>query len=144
MKLTARYPFSASHRLHSEQLSEASNWTVYGKCNNPFGHGHNYWLEVTVQGEADRTTGMIVKREKLDHMVEEEVLKRVSHRNLSVELSELNEVVPTTENVAMVFLQMLQRGWGRHFKDQSIELSRVRIYETRNNRFEINAHEVKQ
>jgi len=144
MKLTARYPFSAAHRLHSNQLSEEENWAVYGRCNNPFGHGHNYWLEVTVRGEPDAETGMLVDRHQLDDCVREEILSRVSHVNLNEQVDELKDLVPTTENVAYVFADWLKRGWMRHFESGAVSFDRIRIYETRNNRFEIQANEVRQ
>jgi 6-pyruvoyltetrahydropterin/6-carboxytetrahydropterin synthase len=144
MKLTTRYPFSAAHRLHSNQLSEDENWAVYGRCNNPFGHGHNYWFEVTVAGKPDTETGMLVDRRKLDRCVEEEILSRVSHVNLNMQIEELNDLVPTTENVAYVFAQWLREGWMKHFDDGAVVFDRIRIYETRNNRFEIQANEVRQ
>jgi len=142
MTFTSRYPFSASHRLHSKQLSEDENWQVYGRCNNPFGHGHNYWLEVTVSGQPDAVTGMLVDRTKLDACVQEEILSRVRHTNLNEQVPELRDLVPTTENVAFVFLDFLKQGWAKHFPMQQARLDRVRIYETRNNRFEIKANEV--
>ena len=144
MKLTTRYPFSAAHRLHSNQLSEDENWAVYGRCNNPFGHGHNYWFEVTVSGKPDTETGMLVDRRKLDRCVEEEILSRVSHVNLNMQIEELKDLVPTTENVAYVFAQWLREGWMKHFDDGAVVFDRIRIYETRNNRFEIQANEDRQ
>jgi 6-pyruvoyltetrahydropterin/6-carboxytetrahydropterin synthase len=144
MKLTTRYPFSAAHRLHSNQLSEDDNWAVYGRCNNPFGHGHNYWFEVTVSGKPDPESGMLVDRCKLDDCVKEEILSRVSHVNLNMQVEELRDLVPTTENVAYVFAQWLRQGWKKHFNDGAVLLDRIRIYETKNNRFEIQANEVRQ
>jgi len=144
MKFTARYPFSASHRLHSNVLSEDENWRVYGRCNNPFGHGHNYWLEVTVAGEPDPLSGLLVDRKKLDQCVEQEILSRVKHANLNEQVVELKDLVPTTENVAYVFADLLRKGWSRHFSKTAVSFDRIRIYETRNNRFEIEANEVKQ
>lgn len=144
MKFTTRYPFSAAHRLHSNQLSEDENWQVYGRCNNPYGHGHNYWVEVTVSGTPDEQTGLLVDRQKLDHCVQEEILSNVSHRNLNEQVVELRNVVPTTENLAYVFADWLKSGWLKHFPEPEVILDRVRIYETRNNRFEIKANEVKQ
>jgi 6-pyruvoyltetrahydropterin/6-carboxytetrahydropterin synthase len=144
MKLTTRYPFSAAHRLHSNQLSEDANWAVYGRCNNPYGHGHNYWLEVTVAGEPDADTGMLVERKQLDECVREEILSRVSHMNLNEQVDELKDLVPTTENVAYVFADWLKSGWQKHFTDGAVRFDRIRIYETRNNRFEIQANEVRQ
>ena len=144
MRFTARYPFSASHRLHSKLLSEDDNWQVYGRCNNPFGHGHNYWVEVTVSGSPNAQTGLLVDRQKLDHCVEQEILSKVSYRNLNEQVEELRNLVPTTENVAYVFAEWLKTGWQQHFPPPAAILDRVRIYETKNNRFEIQANEVKQ
>lgn len=144
MRFTARYPFSASHRLHSKLLSEDDNWQVYGRCNNPFGHGHNYWVEVTVSGSPNAQTGLLVDRQKLDHCVEQEILSKVSHRNLNEQVEELRNLVPTTENVAYVFAEWLKTGWQQYFPPPAAILDRVRIYETKNNRFEIQANEVKQ
>lgn len=144
MKFTARYPFSASHRLHSNSLSEEENRQVFGRCNNPFGHGHNYWLEVTVAGQPDPQTGLLVDRGQLDRCVEQEILSRVKHANLNEQLLELNDLVPTTENVAYVFADLLRQGWSRHFDEPALSFDRIRIYETKNNRFEIEANEVKQ
>ncbi len=142
MRFTARYPFSAAHRLHSEQLSEDDNWRVYGRCNNPHGHGHNYWVEVTVAGVPDPVTGLLVDRPTLDRCVEEEILSRVRHVNLNEQVAELKHRVPTTENVAYVFADFLNSGWDRHFGGTAVRLDRIRVYETRNNRFEVKANEV--
>src|SRR5215469_9234078 len=99
--LTRRYIFSASHRLHTDALSEAQNADVYGKCNNPHGHGHNYALEVTVSGPVDEATGMVCNLVDLDDAVRREVLERFDHQNLNV-LQDFATVVPTTENLAEV------------------------------------------
>ncbi|MFN7543032.1 MAG: 6-carboxytetrahydropterin synthase [Acidobacteriota bacterium] len=144
MKLTSRYMFSASHRLHSHELSEQQNWDTYGRCNNQHGHGHNYSLEVTLAGSPDTLSGLLCDRDQLDRLVEEEILSRVRHVNLNEQVAEFGQLVPTTENVAFVFTSWLKQGWSRHFAKSPVELDRVRIYETRNNRFEIEANEVKQ
>ena len=81
--LTRRYLFSASHRLHSAEMSEEENRRVYGKCNNPYGHGHNYALEVTVAGQVDARTGMVCDLVELDDFVGREVLERFGHENLN-------------------------------------------------------------
>ena len=140
MTLTARYSFSASHRLHSPLLSEVRNDEIYGKCNNPHGHGHNYWLEVTVAGEPDSESGLILERHKLDQLVAEEILSRVSHRNLNEQLEEMNGLVPTTENLVYVLTGLLKK----RFPGPGLSLERVRILETRNNRFETEANDLKQ
>ncbi len=143
ISLTVRYPFSASHRLHSSALNEQRNWDVYGKCNNPFGHGHNYFLEVTVSGEPNPQTGQLLERPQLDEWVGKEILARVAHRNLNEQMVEFKDLVPTTENVAHVFGGLLSRSWARYFPPSApLRFERLRIYETRNNLFEMEAHEV--
>src|ERR1700686_430504 len=96
--LTRRYLFSASHRLHSDDMSVEENQTVYGKCNNPHGHGHNYSLEVTVSGQVDARTGMVCNLADLDCFVHEKILERFGHQNLNT-LAEFQGIVPTTENL---------------------------------------------
>ncbi len=127
--LTRRYLFSASHRLHSTALSEELNREVYGKCNNPHGHGHNYFLEVTVSGRVAPQTGMLCDLGELDAMVEHEVLGRFDHRNLN-ELEEFRGVVPTTENLTMRIQQILSRA------PLPAHLEGIRIEETAKNSFE--------
>lgn len=143
MKLTQRYRFSASHRLHSGELDAARNVEVYGKCNNMHGHGHNYWLEVSVAGEADAATGLVAERRKLDDWVGKEILAWVGHRNLNEEIGEFQQLVPTTENVAAVFERRLAESWPRYFPAAgSLRFAGLRIYETRNNLFEVQRNEI--
>ncbi|HEY4762669.1 MAG TPA: 6-carboxytetrahydropterin synthase [Candidatus Sulfotelmatobacter sp.] len=127
--LTRRYRFSASHRLHSEQMSAQENRATYGKCNNPFGHGHNYVLEVTVSGQVDPSTGMVCNLVDLDGVVEREVLSRYDLSNLNV-LQEFTQLVPTTENLSIEIFEILQRGFAQ------AHLDRVRLEETMMNSFE--------
>ncbi len=127
--LGRRYRFSASHRLHSDRLSEEENQQVYGKCNNPYGHGHNYVLEVQVSGEVDPATGMIANLADLDGYVEREVLEAFDHRNLNEEVAAFREVVPTTENLCIEIFSRMKDFPAAH-------LERVRIEETGNNSFE--------
>src|ERR1700690_1212780 len=108
--LTRRYTFSASHRLHSDTLSDAENRTIYGKCNNPHGHGHNYALEVTVSGQVDPKTGMICNLVELDDAVRREIIERFDHENLNVR-PEFAEIVPTTENLSEVIFQILKQSF---------------------------------
>src|SRR5215471_9475109 len=108
--LTRRYMFSASHRLHSTQLSDEENRRTYGKCNNPHGHGHNYMLEVTVSGPVDEATGMVCNLMDLDGFITREVLERFDLQNLNT-LPEFADVVPTTESLSTVIYQILQRGF---------------------------------
>jgi 6-pyruvoyltetrahydropterin/6-carboxytetrahydropterin synthase len=137
IRLTRRYRFSASHKLHSPALSAAENAATYGKCNNPHGHGHDYSLEVGVTGEPDPVAGRIVDVRALDHLVESEVLSKLRHRDLNSEAVELSGLVPTSENLAAGILRMLEVSWRRTFPDGRPALDRVRIHETRRNLFEI-------
>jgi 6-pyruvoyltetrahydropterin/6-carboxytetrahydropterin synthase len=127
--LSRRYRFSASHRLHSESMSPQENLAMYGKCNNPYGHGHNYTLEVTVSGQVDPATGMVCNLVDLDTFVETEVLGRFHLENLNVR-PEFDKLVPTTENLCLEIFDILQRGF-RHS-----HLERVRLEETMMNSFE--------
>ena len=131
MKLTRRYRFSAAHRLDSPRLTAEENRTLYGKCNNPYGHGHDYVLDVTVDGSPDES-GQIVAREPLDELVRERVLQRFDHRNLNADIAELAGVVPTTENLTVVIGKALADGW-----TMPARLDRVRVSETERNIFEM-------
>jgi 6-pyruvoyltetrahydropterin/6-carboxytetrahydropterin synthase len=127
--LTRRYHFSSSHRLHSAEMSAAENLSTYGKCNNPYGHGHNYTLEVTVSGSVDASTGMVCNLVDLDGFVEREVLSRFHLQNLNT-LPEFAKIVPTTENLCIEIYEILHRGF------QKAHLEGVRVEETMMNSFE--------
>ena len=127
--LTRRYRFSASHRLHSPEMSADENRVTYGKCNNPHGHGHNYALEVTVSGQVDQSTGMVCNLVDLDSLVEREVLSRYHLENLNT-LQEFAQQVPTTENLSVEIFKILQRGF------YHAHLEGVRLEETMMNSFE--------
>jgi len=127
--LTRRYWFSASHRLHCDAMTGQENRAVYGKCNNPHGHGHNYALEVTVAGPVDAKTGMICNLADLDEFVNREIIERFGHENLNT-LSEFQGIVPTTENLCIELYNVLERG----FRQAQIE--KVRMEETMLNSFE--------
>ena len=133
MNLTRRYRFSASHRLDSPALTAEENRTLYGKCNNPYGHGHDYVLDVTVAGSPGES-GQIVGREALDAIVRDRILSRFYHRNLNVDIEELRGAVPTTESLAIVIERTLREGWTLPAK-----LDRVRISETDRNIFQLEA-----
>ena len=127
--LTRRYMFSASHRLHSDAMSDVENSAIYGKCNNPYGHGHNYTLEVMVSGAVNEKTGMVCNLVDLDEFVRGQILERFDHQNLNT-LPEFARAVPTTENLCMLIYDILQRGFrGAHLK-------KVRFEETMMNSFE--------
>jgi len=127
--LTRRYMFSASHRLHRDGLSEAENLEVYGKCNNPHGHGHNYALEVTVSGQVDAKTGMVCNLVDLDEAVRREVLERFDHVNLN-RCAEFEAAVPTTEKLSEVIFHILKQNF------KAAHLEKVRLEETAMNSFE--------
>ena len=121
--------FSAAHRLHSEAMTAAENRETYGKCNNPYGHGHNYALEVTVSGQVEPSTGMVCNLVDLDGFVQREILERFHLQNLN-RLAEFRHTVPTTECLGMTIYKILQRGFTR------AHLEKVRIEETMMNSFE--------
>jgi 6-pyruvoyltetrahydropterin/6-carboxytetrahydropterin synthase len=131
MLLTRRYRFAASHRLNTEALSPEENTRLYGKCNNPYGHGHDYVMDVTVEGRV-RPDGQVVDRQALDTLVMDKVLARLDHRNLNCDVPELAERVPTTENLASAIEDMLMRSW-----KLPARLAKVRISETAKNTFEL-------
>ena len=140
MKLTLsrRYSFSASHRLHSAAFSEAENQRIYGKCANPYGHGHNYVVEITVRGlpgaPLDESTGMIVNLADLDAFVHREVIEPFDHVYINEQIAEFRGVVPTTENLCREIFKRLERF-------PLARLERVRIEETSKNCFEMTAEE---
>jgi 6-pyruvoyltetrahydropterin/6-carboxytetrahydropterin synthase len=129
IELGRRYRFAASHRLHSEHLSEDENWRVYGKCNNPYGHGHNYVLEVRVSGDVDPATGMIANLADLDGFVEREVIEPFDHKSLNEDVTAFRDRVPTTENLCIEIYRRLK-------PFPKVRLESVRIEETGNNSFE--------
>lgn len=135
--ITRRYQFPAGHRLHSPDLSAAENARLYGKCNNPFGHGHNYVLEVTVTGQVDPLSGLILPVRELDRLVETKILKLFSHRNLNLDVPQFQILVPTTENIVSVIKDILLENWCDYLGDVQAHLRRVYIQETARNEFEI-------
>jgi 6-pyruvoyltetrahydropterin/6-carboxytetrahydropterin synthase len=133
LRLTRRYHFCASHRLDTPALSPEENRRLYGKCNNPYGHGHDYVLDVTVEGPVD-STGQVADRRALDALVNEKVLQRLDHKNLSKDVAPLRNVVATTENLAAAIRSALVADWPLEAR-----LARVRISETDRNIFELEA-----
>jgi 6-pyruvoyltetrahydropterin/6-carboxytetrahydropterin synthase len=115
--------------LHNARFSEAENDRIYGKCNNPYGHGHNYILEVSVSGPVDPATGMIANLADLDGFVEREVLEPFDHQSLNEDVAAFRKTVPTTENLCMEIYQRLK-------SFPKAKLERVRVQETTNNSFE--------
>jgi len=136
VRVTRRYRFSASHRLNSPRFSEAENRTLYGKCNNPHGHGHDYVLEVTARGPIDRATGLAVKTLTLDRLVRDEILIVFDHKYVNADLPEFRDLVPTSENIIRVIEGRLKSHWSAVFPGEWPRLEAVRLQETRRNRFE--------
>ncbi|GHO43889.1 6-carboxy-5,6,7,8-tetrahydropterin synthase [Ktedonospora formicarum] len=124
--LTRRVTFSASHRLWSNHLSEEENYIVYDKCANPNGHGHNYILEVTVRGEPDRKTGMVLNLTDMKRIVNEQVIDLVDHKHLNYDVPWLEEVIPTTEMLVIKFWERLEPAFAGLLYD-------VTLHETENN-----------
>ena len=106
--VTRRLHFNAAHRLHSTELSDEENRTVYGPCNNPHFHGHNYELEVSVEGEIDDTTGYVADLGKIKEIVQDLVISRLDHKNLNLDVEEFAGIVPTTENIVVAIWRMLE------------------------------------
>ncbi len=140
-RVTRRYRFSASHRLHSPRFTDEENRRAYGKCNNPYGHGHNYVLDVSVRGPLDRS-GRTVDPAVLDSLVQEEVIVPFDHRNLNCEVEAFERAVPTSENMAVEICSRLKRNWSRAFAGEWPKLDGVRIAETSRNIFEVGADEI--
>jgi 6-pyruvoyltetrahydropterin/6-carboxytetrahydropterin synthase len=126
---TRAYTISASHRLHTDSLSSEENRAAFGKCNNPYGHGHNYRIEVTVGGEVHPQTGMVINMATLDELVGKIVLARFDHMNLNLDPL-FAERVSTTENLCITVFNLLQAGL------RPAILEKIRIEETENNFFE--------
>jgi 6-pyruvoyltetrahydropterin/6-carboxytetrahydropterin synthase len=122
--LTRKIEFSASHVYHNPAMSAEENRRVFGKCNNPHGHGHNYTLEVTIAGEPDPVTGMVLDLKELKEILEREIMRRMDHRHLNHEVPELKGQIPTCENISRVIWNLLEPNihQGR--------LHKVRLYET--------------
>lgn len=136
MRLTRRYRFCASHRLHSPALTDEENTRIYGKCNNPFGHGHNYVVDVSVRGAVEAETGRVADVRILDALVEAKLLDVFDHQDLN-SLPEFAEAVPTSENLGLEIYRRLSAHWEAAFPQGAPALDRVRVEETERNIFEI-------
>ena len=124
---TRRVHFNAAHRVHNPALSEEENHRLFGKCNNPNWHGHNYVLDVSVTGEVDERTGYVLDLARLKATVEREVIEKVDHRNLNVEVEFMRGVIPTTENIVVAIWRVLEP------RLRPVRLSRLVLWETPNN-----------
>ncbi|RAP38901.1 6-pyruvoyl tetrahydrobiopterin synthase [Candidatus Marinamargulisbacteria bacterium SCGC AAA071-K20] len=125
--LVRKEHFCASHRLHSDALSDEENKRIFDKCNNKNGHGHNYTLEVTVHADIDSNTGMIINLVDLKEIIKKWILDPFDHKHLNLDTEEFKSVNPTVENMVLVF-------WGILIKTElNSMLYEVRLFETENN-----------
>jgi 6-pyruvoyltetrahydropterin/6-carboxytetrahydropterin synthase len=127
LKVCRRSTFNAAHRLYRPDWSEEKNDAVYGKCNNPNFHGHNYTLEVWVEGEIDASTGYLIDLKILKTIIQTEIIDRFDHRNLNLDCSEFANLIPTAENIAIVIYEIL-----RNVLDAKYKVS-ITLWETENN-----------
>jgi len=119
--------FNAAHRLHNPAFDDATNDKVFGKCNNPHFHGHNYELIVKVTGEPDKQTGYVIDLKQLSDLIKENVLKRFDHKNLNLDVAEFKQLNPTAENIAITIYNILRPAINEQFDLQ------IRLYETERN-----------
>jgi 6-pyruvoyltetrahydropterin/6-carboxytetrahydropterin synthase len=122
--------FNAAHRVHNPALSDEENTRLFGKCNNPNGHGHNYTLEVSVTGEPDPVTGYVIDLALVKRIAEQEIIEQVDHRNFNLDVPFMAGTNPTTENIIVAFWRRLEPAL------QPARLTRLRLWETENNHVE--------
>ena len=125
--VTRRLKFNAAHRVHNPTFSDEENRATFGKCNNPYGHGHNYTLDVSVSGEVDPATGYVMDLGKLNDLVEREVVDAVDHHNLNVDVPFMQGIIPTSENLIVAFWRRLEGAVA------PATLTRLVLWETDNN-----------
>ena len=125
--ITRKLEFCASHRLYNPEYSDEKNEEVFGLCNNPNGHGHNYVMEVTVCGDVDPETGMVLDLKALKKLVNEEIILKVDHKNLNVDVPFLENIIPTAENLAIQFWETLES------KIENGQLHEIKLYESERN-----------
>jgi 6-pyruvoyltetrahydropterin/6-carboxytetrahydropterin synthase len=137
ISVTRVYRFSASHRLHSLLLTDGENAAMFGKCNNPYGHGHDYVLSITVAGPVNEVTGLVIPPRELDALVEAQVLRAFSHVNINVDVPQFSNLVPTAENIALVIADLLREHWSEYVGTETARLRRVHVQETERNGVEV-------
>jgi 6-pyruvoyltetrahydropterin/6-carboxytetrahydropterin synthase len=133
VRLTRNYRFVASHRLHLDHLSPQENQNLFGKCNNPYGHGHNYVVSISVRGPIEERTGLAVSVPALDALVQREVIDRYDHRYLNFDVPEFATVPSTTENMAFAIRDHLQANWEAALGPNAPQLVDVKVQETKRN-----------
>jgi 6-pyruvoyltetrahydropterin/6-carboxytetrahydropterin synthase len=127
MEITRRACFCAAHRLHNSNLSDEENRRVYGNCNHEYGHGHNYVMEVSVEGDPDPVTGMIMNLAELDEIIKTEIIQHVDHHHFNFDVPFMKDVIPTIENMVIEFWKILAP------KIANGKLKRIKLGETENN-----------
>lgn len=132
--VTRKAHFNAAHRLHNDAWNATKNNEVFGKCNNPNFHGHNYYLEVSVRGEIDPDTGYVVDMKWLADLIKDQIEDRFDHKNLNLDTREFKTLNPTAENIAVVIWQIL-----RPIINKQLEL-KVKLYETERNSVEFDGN----
>ena len=133
--VTRREIFSSSHRIYNPNFSENENERIFGKCSNPNGHGHNYTLEVTVAGEVDPKTGYVIDLKLLKEIIIENVIQKVDHKNLNLDVDFLKGKIPTSENICVgIWNQLID-------KIPSGKLYSIKLFETENNYVEYKGKE---
>ena len=125
--ITRKAHFSAAHRLYNPTFSDERNDATFDKCNNPMGHGHNYTIEVTVAGIPDPLTGYVIDLKKLSAIMDNYIIEKVDHKHLNYDVPELHGIIPTAENIALVFWQILEP------KVTEGKLHSIKIFESDNN-----------
>ena len=125
--VTRKAQFCAAHRLYNPNWTDEKNAAVFGKCNNPNGHGHNYDIEVTVAGDPPRETGMVIDLKKLADIIEAEIIEKVDHKHMNVDVDFMRGCIPTAENMAMAFWKILEP------KITEGRLVSIKLYESNNN-----------
>ena len=125
--ITRKHEFSAGHRLFNPDFSDEKNETTFGLCNNPNGHGHNYVLEVTLSGEVCDDTGMVFDLKELKKLTQREIIDKVDHKNLNVDVDYLKGIIPTAENLAIKFWEILEP------KITQGRLHEIKLYESERN-----------
>ena len=130
--ITRRFHFSASHRVFNPSLSDEENFMKFGKCSNPNGHGHNYIMDITVAGDVDAETGFVMDLSVLKQIVEEEIISKVDHKNLNIDVDFMRGVLPSTENIAIKIWDQVEQ----KINSPKRKLYSVKIKETVNNSVE--------
>ncbi|MEK9136193.1 MAG: 6-carboxytetrahydropterin synthase [Bacteroidota bacterium] len=125
--VTRKAQFCAAHRLYNPNWTDEKNAAVFGKCNNPNGHGHNYDIEVTVAGDPPAETGMVIDLKRLADIIEAEIVERVDHKHMNVDVDFMRGCIPTAENMAMAFWKILEP------KITEGKLVSIKLYESDNN-----------